>query len=67
MYITELEKRRDELEARLDRGYDLIKGWIASGKDKKFIEEKENKWIEILHEYEAICDKITIKNSKLAS
>lgn len=56
--ITQLEDRREiitleRLERRLEDGFELIEIRRAAGFDVTGLEEF---WIELLHQYEALCD-----------
>lgn len=60
--IAQFDSRRDDitlqrLEQRLDDGYRMIDARLATGAD---IETLEEFWIELLHEYEALCDGLPI-------
>lgn len=56
--ITQLEDRREtatleRFERRLEDGFELIEVRRAAGIDVTRLEEF---WIELLHQYEALCD-----------
>jgi hypothetical protein len=52
---VDIEQRRDSLARRLDDGHDRIKQAIAEGSDVTAWEEF---WIDLLREYEAVCDEL---------
>jgi hypothetical protein len=51
----ELERRRLCLARRLDDGYRRIDHAVVSGTD---VSAWESFWIELLREYEAVCDEL---------
>lgn len=53
--LSELMRRRQELERRLTRGWQQIDAAIAAGRD---VEAWEELWIALLGEYEQVCDQI---------
>ncbi len=48
-----IEPRRETLRQRLEDGYGRIDQALADGAD---VAAWESFWIELLHEYESICD-----------
>ena len=48
-----IDDRIKTLEERLNTGYDLIDKRKAAGLD---VTKLEDFWIQLLHEYEALCD-----------
>jgi hypothetical protein len=55
MFITRLMEKRDEYVTRLDIGAVKIEEARAQGKD---VSTWEDYWIQLLHQYEAVCDKL---------
>lgn len=53
--IAELEVKRDEFVARLDVGAVRIEDARAKGKD---VSEWENYWLQLIRQYEAVCDNL---------
>jgi hypothetical protein len=53
--LSELKRRRQELEQRLTRGWQQIDVAIAAGRD---VQAWEELWIALLGEYEQVCDQI---------
>lgn len=52
----ELARHRDSLYTRLETGYERIERVIAAGDSPK---AWENFWIDLLREYERVCDELT--------
>lgn len=50
-----LHQKRDQLETRLENGYEMINKAEAEGKDVAAWEEA---WLSLLLQYEAVCDAI---------
>ena len=50
-----LDRRRISLARRLEDGYQRIDQAVASGTD---VTAWEAFWIDLLHEYEAVCDEL---------
>lgn len=48
-----LEGRRDNLYQRLEDGYRKVERELAAGRD---VTEWEEFWLELLREYERVCD-----------
>lgn len=55
-----LTERRDRLEARLTDGWHRINEAEAKGRD---ITAWEELWLNLLHEYEDVCDQILLDSS----
>jgi len=53
----ELGRRRQSLSRRLDDGYQRIDQAIATGAD---VSAWESFWIDLLGEYEAVCDELRV-------
>ncbi len=53
--IMRLEEKRDEYVERLDLGASKIETARMQGKD---VTMWEDYWIQLLHQYEAVCDKL---------
>ncbi len=53
--VEKLEAKRDELVERLDKGAARIEDARSKGKD---VSEWEDYWIQLLRQYEQICDKL---------
>lgn len=53
--LRSLEDDRASLERRLAEGYEKIEEAIAKGQD---VASWERFWIELLHEYEEICNRL---------
>ncbi len=53
--IIRLEEKRDEYVERLDLGASKIETARMQGKD---VTMWEDYWIQLLHQYEAVCDKL---------
>lgn len=51
----DLERQRDDLYRRLERGYTKIELGLASGEPVTTWEEL---WIALLRQYEAVCDEL---------
>jgi hypothetical protein len=54
--VARLIEKRDEYVERLDVGVAKIEEARALGKD---VSTWEDYWIQLLHQYEAVCDKLT--------
>jgi hypothetical protein len=52
-HLARIEDRRGVLERRLEDGWTRIDGAAMAGED---VERWETFWIDLLREYEAICD-----------
>ncbi|NWJ46339.1 MAG: hypothetical protein HXX08_10720 [Chloroflexi bacterium] len=56
--IAALEMKRDELIERLDRGAAAIEEARAAGRNPRQIADWEDYWIQLLRNYEKICDQL---------
>ncbi|MEI7555760.1 hypothetical protein [Candidatus Chlorohelix sp.] len=56
--IAALEMKRDELIERLDRGASAIEEGRAAGRNPRQIADWEDYWIQLLRNYEKICDQL---------
>lgn len=54
--MSAMEERRDNLYQRLENGYQKIDRALAEGKD---IAALEDFWLELLNEYERVCDELS--------
>lgn len=53
--MASIVERRESLARRLDDGYDRIEQAAAAGTD---VAAWEDFWIDLLREYEAVCDEL---------
>jgi hypothetical protein len=57
--IAALEMKRDELIERLDRGAAAIEEGRTAGRNPRQITDWEDYWIQLLRNYEKICDQLS--------
>jgi hypothetical protein len=53
--LEEIRDRRERLERRLDDGYARIEQALIDGAE---VNAWESFWVELLREYEAVCDEL---------
>jgi hypothetical protein len=61
--VLSLEQRRDTLAARLEMGFEKIEQAEREGKDTV---RWEQAWLQLLKEYEGVCDQIASRPVKSA-